>query len=150
MAIPQSEPRRSRDGAQVHDTRQQPHPEQRLTDYPDDLPHLDHRVRQAVELMSQDLSRRWTLDDLAALVGLGPNHLGTLFKAATGFAPLQLLKALRLERARRLLGETSESVARIAERVGYEVDTGHFYRDFKAQYNLTPAAFRRRGPDFEW
>jgi transcriptional regulator GlxA family with amidase domain len=107
-------------------------------------PAVDRRVRQAVELMREDLRRRWKVADLARLVRLGPDHLASLFKRDTGFAPLQFLKVMRLERARRLLAETFEGVGKVAEAVGYDPEGSHFYHDFKAKYDQTPTAYRQR------
>lgn len=109
------------------------------------LPPLDRRVRKVVALFGEDLTRRWTLDDFAAEVGVTARHLERLFKADTGFTPLQLLKALRLERAALALAQTGKAVKEVAAEVGYRADTKHFHRDFKAEYGVAPGAYRQMG-----
>jgi transcriptional regulator GlxA family with amidase domain len=144
MTIPQSEPRRVRDGAQNTNNRDPLNPEQQYSNRIDNLPALDRRVRRVITLFEQDLARRWTLDELAAQFAITPRHLEWLFSRQTGFTPLQLLKALRLERACAELACTFKSVRRIAEEVGYRPESHHFERDFKAKYGLSPKAYRGR------
>ncbi|SDZ26002.1 AraC family transcriptional regulator [Herbiconiux ginsengi] len=55
----------------------------------------------------------------------------------------QLIRRLRLERARQQLEGTTAPVRQIAESIGY-LDVTHFIRTFKTTENLTPAQWRRR------
>ena len=64
---------------------------------------MDSRVRQAISLLSEDLSCDFDFKTLAASVNLSPSRLRHLFKDETGLTPAQYLKRLRLERARELL-----------------------------------------------
>jgi transcriptional regulator GlxA family with amidase domain len=146
MFTPQPDSRSGRadaENCQQHEPRSPEQPGNQTDN--DNIPTLDWRVRRAVELMSEDLRRRWKVADLAKLVKLGPDHFATLFRRETGFAPLQFLKVMRLERARFLLAETFESVTQVAAEVGYDPEGKHFYHDFKAEYDDTPHAYRRHG-----
>ena len=51
------------------------------------------------------------------------------------------LRNYRLGQARRLLAETDEPIATVAQRVGYD-DPLHFSRDFRKHVGLSPSAFR--------
>jgi len=64
--------------------------------------------------------------------------------AASGCSYRSLLDEARCERARRLLAETDEPVARIAERLGY-ADSSNFSRCFRRWYGKTPSAWRSAG-----
>ncbi|MGD8194827.1 helix-turn-helix domain-containing protein [Herbiconiux sp. P18] len=55
----------------------------------------------------------------------------------------QLIRRLRLDRARALLTSTELPVQGVAERVGY-LDATHFIRSFKAAEGATPSQWRRR------
>jgi len=66
-----------------------------------------------------------------------------MVKAELGVPPLRYYRRLRLEKASELLRETMWKVERIRIEVGYR---GHssFFRDFKAEYGITPAQYRAR------
>ncbi|OWA34972.1 hypothetical protein B9G55_14640 [Saccharibacillus sp. O16] len=83
------------------------------------------------------------LEALAAELGLSPVQFTRRFRAAFGETPSRFLKTLRLERARRLLGDTELTLAEIAERCGYE---NGFYlsRVFTAENGIAPSEYRRR------
>ncbi len=93
--------------------------------------------------MQENLSRQISLVDMAKVVNLSTWRFCHVFKRETGLTPLQYLKALRMERAKRLLEETFLSVKQVMMEVGIN-DESHFIRDFKAAYELPPAKFRRR------
>ncbi|HEX8709743.1 MAG TPA: helix-turn-helix domain-containing protein [Pyrinomonadaceae bacterium] len=104
---------------------------------------MDQRVKEVINLMKGDLSRRLTPGALARKVNLSPAHLRYLFKAETGATLAQYLKTLRMEEARRLLEATFLNVKEIMARIGAS-DESHFLRDFKRTYGLTPAQYRER------
>lgn len=58
-------------------------------------------------------------------------------------APLQYLKALRMEKAKHLLETTFLSVKQVMKVVGIR-DESHFVRDFQRIYGLSPLAYRLR------
>lgn len=107
---------------------------------------MNPKVRVLVAFMKSNLRRELTLNDLREVVGLSQSRLHTLFKAELGIAPLQYHKNLKLEEARALLAHTFWKVERIRIEVGYS-DHSHFFRDFKAQFDVTPAQYRARHID---
>ena len=80
--------------------------------------------------------------DLARELGLGLSTLRRQFKAATGMTLHEALMATRLDRARRLLGETDVPIKAIASQLGYR-DVGFFANQFKRLSGVTPATYRR-------
>jgi len=58
-------------------------------------------------------------------------------------APLQYLRAMKMEQAKRLLESTFLSVKQIMTAVGVR-DASHFVKDFRMRYGSPPARFRRR------
>jgi AraC family transcriptional regulator len=54
----------------------------------------------------------------------------------------EMVRRLRLDRARRLLSETELPLAEVALESGY-CDQSHLTRTFRAELETTPAAFRR-------
>ena len=106
---------------------------------------MDQRVQQVIILMENSFGRQVSVTDLAKAVNLSPWRLGHIFKSETGMPPVQYLRVLRLEHAKRLLETTFLSVKQVMTEVGVK-DESHFVRDFKASYGISPARFRQSLP----
>lgn len=100
---------------------------------------LVERTRQLVE---EKLDERLTTADLAAGTGLGPDQFGRLFKQAAGVTLYQFVIRCRVDRACRLLAETSRPIIEIAYDCGF-ADQVHLTRAFARIVGTTPAAFRK-------
>ena len=82
-----------------------------------------------------------SLQEVAEAVNLSQSHLSSQFKTAVGVSYVKYLTSVRLNEAQKLLRTTDQSVATIAELVGYPNVT-NFYRHFQRQVGTTPAAYR--------
>ncbi|MBB2903158.1 AraC-like DNA-binding protein [Kineococcus radiotolerans] len=100
-------------------------------------------VERALEHLRATTPRRTSVQELAAMVGLRPSQLGTLFRQQIGTSPLRYQSDLRMARARELLDSTDLSVAEIARTCGYE-DPLYFSRQFSNTHTQSPTAFRTR------
>lgn len=100
------------------------------------------RACQFASLRPQAL---FTIQDLAAVAGVSPPTLTRRFRRHLGCSPKQWLLTMHLDRAAHLLATTSEPVAVIAARVGFE-DPFHFSRLFKRHRGISPSEHRRRSP----
>lgn len=75
---------------------------------------------ERLETFVQDnLAQRITVLEMAQVACLSPSHFHAQFKAAVGRTPHQYLLHVRLERASRLLQETSLPLVNIAEECGF-------------------------------
>ncbi|WP_285712947.1 AraC family transcriptional regulator [Erythrobacter oryzae] len=102
-------------------------------------PWAERRVREFLEAhYASDIS----LTELAALVGLSPFHFLRMFKQTTGVTPYAYLRALRVERAQRLLAASNLPVTEVAARVGYETPQA-FARMFRVETGTSPSHWRR-------
>lgn len=101
---------------------------------------MERRVKQLVEHTRLNLHRRLTLKELAGEVGLSSSRLEHLVKGETGVAVRDLVKRLRLEKAKELLAR-GVLVKQEARALGYK-QTSHFVRDFKHVYKITPGHYR--------
>jgi transcriptional regulator GlxA family with amidase domain len=102
---------------------------------------MDERVKKAIRLMQENMSRKLLPGEIAAAVNLSLAHLRYLFKTETGMPPTQYLRSLRMQKAGRLLETTFLSVKEVMHRIGVN-DESHFTRDFKKVYAMTPAQYR--------
>jgi AraC-like DNA-binding protein len=83
-----------------------------------------------------------TLDVLARVACMSPNHLLRTFSAAFGQTPHQYLTAVRMERAAALLHANGLSVTEIGRAVGY-ASLGSFSALFKRQTGMSPQEYRQ-------
>jgi len=67
------------------------------------------------------------------------------FRATTGMRPHEFVLRKRIERAQRMLAETSEALVDIALSVGFQTQA-HFTTVFKKIAGYTPYQFRREQP----
>jgi AraC family L-rhamnose operon transcriptional activator RhaR len=106
-------------------------------------PRLHDAVAQGVRLLEEDLTREWSLTELAQTVYLDPSYLSRLFKAATGLPPLAYQARCRAERAAALLRQTELPVGDVGVQVGWP-DANYFARRFRQHFGLSPSGYRRR------
>ena len=102
----------------------------------------DPHIGRALALLHADPARDWKVESLAAEVGLSKTALNDRFVSLIGDPPMQYLTGWRMALASQMLSATSDGVARIAERVGYESEAA-FNRAFKREFGSPPAAWRR-------
>ena len=102
---------------------------------------VDRRLRRALEFMHDNYGRELALEEIAASAYLSEYHFARLFKQITGATPHVYLANLRIEKARRLLIETTFPVIEIAAMVGYQSQS-HFTKIFKSVTGVTPRAYR--------
>jgi AraC-like DNA-binding protein len=100
------------------------------------------RFAPVIEHLRAHLAQRVTLDELAAVAGLSPFHFLRQFKRAHHATPQQMLMALRLFEAKRLLA-AAEAPAQVAAAVGL-ADQAHLTRAFANRYGVTPARYQQQ------
>lgn len=83
-----------------------------------------------------------TLERISEALGVSPFYLARLFKETTGFSPMQYIINRRIGEAQSLLISTSESIIRVAEKVGYE-NSNYFSLLFKKNMGMTASEYRR-------
>ena len=102
---------------------------------------VDRRLRRAIEFMHDNFGRELAVEEIAAAAYLSEYHFSRFFKQISGVTPHVYLANLRLERARKLLTETSLPISEIASMVGYQSQS-HFTKMFKSITGVTPRAYR--------
>lgn len=85
--------------------------------------------------------RTVTLDDLAEKFYLSKPYLSKYIKEKSGMTFGDILKKVRMKKARAMLKSSNATVENISESVGYQ-NVEHFNRVFKKMYNMTPVQYR--------
>jgi AraC family transcriptional regulator of arabinose operon len=100
-------------------------------------------VQRAIGVMLARLDEPLKLGQLAAEVGVTPQHLTRLFQRSLQTSPMRYLWQIRARRGVELLGETGLAIEAIAAQVGFRSPT-HFSRVLRHQYQRTPGELRRQ------
>lgn len=104
------------------------------------------RVLKVLALMEERIETPLSRAELAAAAGVTLRQLERLFAAHLGVTLGEHSLAIRLERARALLRQTSLAVAEVAVACGF-VATGHFSRVYRVRFGHPPSAERAVGRD---
>ena len=104
---------------------------------------LDPRVQWLIERIATRPDDDHTVTALADAVHLSPSRLAHLFKAETGRSPVRFVQDTRLKEAAKLIELTSEPVAEVARKVGFQ-SPFHFSTTFRERYGMSPRAYRER------
>jgi AraC-like DNA-binding protein len=102
---------------------------------------LYRRLSRARDYMVATLDQPVLLDDMARVACLSPNHFIRTFRQAFGQSPHQYLVSRRLEKAARLLADTSRPVTDVCYDVGFE-SPGSFSWLFRKRYGVSPLRYR--------
>ncbi len=94
------------------------------------------------ETLRQNLSHQWSVEEMAALVGLGTTSFTEKVKSFTGFSPLNYLINIRISESIKLLKRTEFSVTQIALETGF-YSSQHFATTFKKITGYTPMHFKK-------
>jgi AraC family transcriptional regulator of arabinose operon len=105
------------------------------------LPASGSPLERAMRYLEARVEGTITVGELAAIVGLSPSHLSTLFRQATGGGPGAFHISLKMGRARTLLDTTSLPVAEVGAAVGY-TDPLYFSRHFRRIHGVNPSTYR--------
>lgn len=83
------------------------------------------------------------VDELASEMGLGRSQFYRKIKALTNYSPVELIRNLRLKRARHLLSTTDRSISEIAYEVGFSTPA-YFSKCYREAFGETPSDLRSR------
>ena len=99
-------------------------------------------VDRAMQLISQNLHRRLSLEELAELVHVSVPYLYKLFQVHLGTSPGKYIAKIRIEECKILLREGQLSMGQIATRMGFSSQQ-QFSRQFSAICGISPTQYLR-------
>lgn len=99
-------------------------------------------VHKIHEIIEENLNANdFNIDTIAGTIGLSRSAFFKKLKSLTGFAPVDLVKEIRLTKAACLIETTDDSITEIAYSVGFR-DAGYFGKCFRKKYDMTPKEYR--------
>lgn len=104
----------------------------------------DQRIGLAMELMYEEVEKRWTVADFAKQVGMSRSLFARRFKDLTGSSPLDYLLGIRMRLASEALRTTRRGIATIGYDVGYQSESA-FSVAFKRFTGFSPSEIRKTG-----
>lgn len=97
---------------------------------------------QLEQTLRQNLSHQWTVEEMAAVVGMGTTLFNEKVKNYSGFTPINYLINIRISEAIKLLKRKEISLTDIALDTGF-YSSQHFSTTFKKLTGYTPSEFRK-------
>ncbi len=98
-------------------------------------------IRPILEYLDEHYASDITLDQLASLVHVTPQHLCKVFRECLNMRPFEYLARKRIQEAKKLLIEKKLSISDVGKAVGYK-DNSYFCAVFKKQEMVSPSEFR--------
>jgi LacI family transcriptional regulator len=101
----------------------------------------DADIVAALQFIRRHQGRDISVDDVVEEVAVSRRHLEKRFRATIGRTVLEEIQLVRLERAKRLLLETTYSVSKVASLAGFG-SVGYFVQLFHKRVGKTPLKYR--------
>ena len=101
-------------------------------------PTRERRVREYIEA---GLERDLSIQSLAGVIGLSPQHFAVLFRESTGFTPHQYVNHRRIACAQELLKKADVPLIEVSMQCGFSSQS-QFITTFRKLVGMTPGRFR--------
>ena len=95
------------------------------------------RIARVLKHVHAEYAKPLSVEELARKAGMSVAAFHHNFKLVTANSPLQYLKRIRLDQARRLMAHDGYNASTAARAVGYE-SPSQFSREFKRLFGVTP------------
>ncbi len=106
-------------------------------------------IKQIHDYMKENLSTRFTIEELARKFAMNTTTLKTVFKDVYGTSLAAHIKEHRMEKAAELLAGTELPISEIALQVGYESQS-KFGAAFKEHFAISPLEYRNSHGRLSW
>mgnify|MGYP002624772004 CR=1 FL=1 len=102
----------------------------------------DPQIGRALQMIHEKPAENWTVESLAAAVGMSRSRFAERFRDLVGLGPMAYLADWRLQKALALLDRSHFSVQQVAHAAGYKSPAA-FSRAFAGRFGIAPSAYRR-------
>lgn len=104
---------------------------------------MDHCIQDLELKLRNDLSHKWSLQEMAEILGIGQTSLNLVVRKETGFSPGQYLMHLRIDAAREMLLKSGHNITEIAFACGF-CSSQHFSNSFRKKTGYSPSEYIRK------
>ncbi|MGM9692460.1 MAG: substrate-binding domain-containing protein [Alloprevotella sp.] len=122
-------------------------PAHRMAQLPQSFPSADldsEFYRRFLEIFQAEMSRpELSVDGIAAQIGMDRSQFYRKIKALTNYAPVELIRRLRLQQGRALLLSTEKTIGEIAYETGFS-SPAYFTKCYRDAYGHTPTQARAK------
>jgi AraC family transcriptional regulator len=101
------------------------------------------QIRRACDYIEANLANDPSIAALSQECGISASYFAHAFRASIGMTPHQWMTKRRIQRAKLILSQTTQSLAEISLICGF-VDQSHLGRHFLKHEGISPARWRRR------
>jgi AraC-like DNA-binding protein len=101
-----------------------------------------HCIQDLELKLRNELSHKWSLKEMAEIMGIGQTSLNLLLRKEIGLSPGQYLMHLRISAARDMLFKSGHSISEIAFDCGFS-SSQHFSNAFRKKTGYSPSEFSR-------
>jgi two-component system, response regulator YesN len=102
---------------------------------------MRREVLDAISYVSLNLEKRISLEEVSNHLYINHSYFSRLFKKEVGENFVEYVTKMKVTRAKELLEQTTDSVGKICERLGYD-NQSYFIKLFKTHVGVTPIEFR--------
>ena len=102
----------------------------------------DMQYREMLEYINEHFSEDISAKSVSERFGYNEAYFCRRFREITGINFSRYVQALRMEKAQKLLRDTSEPIGDVAWKCGIE-DVSYFTKCFKKQFGFTPTRYRK-------
>lgn len=100
-------------------------------------------IEECKNYIAQHLHKKFTIDDIAAEIGVNKAHLSRLFSKSEGMGIMQYTQKKRIEASANMLKYSNESISTISNYFCFSTQS-HFSQTFKQRIGLTPNKYREK------
>jgi len=102
----------------------------------------DQRVNKVLSAIHSEPADNWTVERLGGIVNMSRSYFSSRFTKLANMTPLQYVIFVCLQKASRLLIESSAGLSSVADQIGYQSEAA-FSQSFVKQFGVRPGEFRR-------
>lgn len=111
---------------------------------PEDKCNFD-RIRKILSYVEKNYTEKLTLEEIAAQIHLCESECSRLFKKHMNISLFEFILQYRIEKSTDYLLNTNDSIAEIAESVGFN-DSNYFAKVFRKVKGCSPTKYRHKSP----
>ncbi|MBR5281053.1 MAG: helix-turn-helix transcriptional regulator [Clostridia bacterium] len=102
-----------------------------------------NEINKVLLYIHNQYNKQISLDELSRMIHFNKCYFVKIFRSLVGMSPYEYIINLRINEAKQLLINTSFSVNKIADQIGF-LDTNNFIRRFRSRTGVSPLQYRKQ------